>query len=149
MLINEKIRLLRQQKGLSQDEMARKLKMSTNGYGNIERGHTNLSLSKLKQLAAIFDENLLQLFKGHDKNIINTMGSNNTGTQNNQNFCSLFLYPCPCTKNNQLECHLAKQMLINLQQSNEIKLLKQLNELLMEKIEYNQNDKNLSTFSPQ
>jgi hypothetical protein len=77
------------------------------------------------------------------------MGSNNTGTQNNQNFCSLFLCPCPCTKNNQLECHLAKQMLINLQQSNEIKLLKQLNELLMEKIEYNQNDKNLSTFSPQ
>jgi DNA-binding XRE family transcriptional regulator len=149
MLINEKIRLLRQQKGLSQDEMARKLKMSTNGYGNIERGHTNLSLSKLKQLAAIFDENLLQLFKGHDKNIINTMGSNNTGTQNNQNFCSLFLCPCPCTKNNQLECHLAKQMLINLQQSNEIKLLKQLNELLMEKIEYNQNDKNLSIFSPQ
>lgn len=61
MLINEKIRLLRQQKGLSQNEMARKLKMSTNGYGNIERGHTNVSLSKLTQLAAIFDENLLPL----------------------------------------------------------------------------------------
>lgn len=149
MLINEKIRLLRQQKGLSQAKMARQLNMSKNGYGNIERGQTNLSLTKLKQIAAIFDENLMQLIKRHDKNIINTMGSNNTGTQNNQNFCSLFLCPCPCTKNNQLECHLAKQMLINLQQSNEIKLLKQLNELLMEKIEYNQNDKNLSTFSPQ
>ena len=149
MLINEKIRLLRQQKGLSQAKMARQLNMSKNGYGNIERGQTNLSLTKLKQIAAIFDENLMQLIKRHDKNIINTMGSNNTGTQNNQNFCSLFLCPCPCTKNNQLECHLAKQMLINLQQSNEIILLKQLNELLMEKIEYNQNDKNLSTFSPQ
>ncbi len=40
-------------------------------------------------------------------------------------------------------------MLINFQQSNEITLLKQLNELLMEKIEHNQVDKNLSTFSPQ
>ena len=149
MLINEKIRLLRQQKGLSQAKMARQLNISTNGYGNIERGQTNLSLTKLKKIAAILDENLMELVKGNDKNIINTMGNNNTGTQNNQNFCSLFLCPCPCTKNNQLECNLAKQMLINLQQSNEITLLKQLNELLMEKIEHNQVDKNLSTFSPQ
>ena len=86
MLINEKIRLLRQQKGLSQAKMARLLNMSKNGYGNIERGQTNLSLTKLKQIAAILDENLMELVKGNDKNIINTMGNNNTGTQNNQNF---------------------------------------------------------------
>ena len=43
MLINEKIRLLRQQMGLSQAKMARQLNISTNGYGNIERGQTNLS----------------------------------------------------------------------------------------------------------
>ena len=145
MLINEKIRLLRQQKGLSQAKMARQLNMSKNGYGNIERGQTNLSLTKLKQIAAIFDENLMQLIKRHDKNIINTMGNNNTGTQNNQNFCSLFLASCPCPKISQLECDLAKQMLINIQQSNNIKLMKQLNELLMEKIDRIEADKNLST----
>ena len=61
MLINEKIRLLRQQKGLSQAKMARQLNISTNGYGNIERGQTNLSLTKLKQIAAILDENLMEL----------------------------------------------------------------------------------------
>ena len=145
MLINEKIRLLRQQKGLSQAKMARQLNMSKNGYGNIERGQTNLSLTKLKQIAAILDENLMELVKGNDKNIINTMGNNNTGTQNNQNFCSLFSSACPCPKNNQLECDHIKQTLINMQQSNEIKILKQLNELLMEKIDRIEAEKNLST----
>ena len=89
MLINEKIRLLRQQKGLSQAKMARQLNISTNGYGNIERGQTNLSLTKLKQIAAILDENLMELVKGDDKNIINTMGNNNTGTPLNQDSCRL------------------------------------------------------------
>ena len=145
MLINEKIRLLRQQKGLSQAKMARQLNISTNGYGNIERGQTNLSLTKLKQIAAILDENLMELVKGNDKNIINTMGNNNTGTQNNQNFCSLFLASCPCPKISQLECDHIKQTLINTQQSNEIKILKQLNELLMEKIDRINAEKNLST----
>lgn len=138
MLINEKIRFLKQQKGLSQDKMARQLKIATNGYGNI-------SSTKLKKIDKIFVENLMHLSGRNNKNIINTMGSNNTGTQNNQNFCSLFLCPCPCTKNSQLECNLAKQILINIQQSNEINLLKQLNALLMEKIESNKTDKNLST----
>jgi transcriptional regulator with XRE-family HTH domain len=145
MLINEKIRLLRQQKGLSQAKMARQLKISITGYGNIERGHTNVSLTKLKQIASILDENIMELAKGYDKNIINTMGNYNTCTQNNQNFYSLFLCPCPCTKNSQLECDLAKLMVINAQQSNEIKLLKQLNELLMEKIDRIETYKNLST----
>ena len=145
MLINEKIRLLRQQMGLSQAKMARQLNISTNGYGNIERGQTNLSLTKLKQIAAILDENLMELVKGNDKNIINTMGNNNTGTQNNQNFCSLFSSPCPCPKISQLECDHIKQTLINTQQSNEIQILKQLNELLMEKIDRIDAEKNLST----
>ena len=149
MLINQKIRLLKQQKGLSKNEIARKISKSAIVYDNIKHGYTRVNLFKLKQLASIFDENLLSLCKGHNKNIINTMGNNNTGTQNNQNFCSLFLCPCPCTKNSQLECNLAKQMLINLQQSSEIKLLKQLNELLMEKIERNQVANNLPLFKPQ
>lgn len=149
MLINQKLRLLKQQKGLSKNETVYKISNSAIDYDNIKPGRTHVNLFKLKQLASIFDENLLPLFKGHNKNIINTMGNNNTGTQNNQNFCSLFLCPCPCTKNSQLECNLAKQMLINLQQSNEIKLLKQLNELLMEKIERNQGDNNLPIFKPQ
>ena len=37
MLINEKIRFMRQQKGWTQQEMAKRLNMSANGYGNIGR----------------------------------------------------------------------------------------------------------------
>ena len=62
MLINEKIRFMRQQKGWSQEEMAHRLSMSPNGYGNIERGNTNINMIKLKKIAALLDENLLGLF---------------------------------------------------------------------------------------
>ena len=133
MLINEKIRFMRQQKGWSQEEMAHRLSMSPNGYGNIERGYTNLSLPKLKKIAALFDENLKELFGSDDKNIFNSIGDNNTGIQANQNFCSLFSDTNHCTRNIQVETNLEKQILINAQQSREIKMLRQINELLVEK----------------
>jgi len=132
MLINEKIRYMRQQKGLSQEEMAHRLNMSPNGYGNIERGHTNLSLPKLRKIAAIFDENMSQMF-GEDKHIFNSMGDNNTGTQNNQNFCSFFSDTGQCTRNTQVEFNLERQKLINDQKSSEIIMLRQINALLKEK----------------
>ena len=55
MLMNEKIRFMRQQKGWSQEEMAHRLGMSFNRYGNIERGQTKLNFAKLKEIAAIND----------------------------------------------------------------------------------------------
>ena len=133
MFINEKIRFMRQQKGWTQEEMAYKLNMSPNGYGNIERGHTNINMIKLKKIAALFDENLLELFGG-DKNVFNSIGDNNSGAQKNQNFCSLFSDTADCSRNTQVELN-EKQLLINAMQSNEIKMLKQINELLMEKYE--------------
>jgi transcriptional regulator with XRE-family HTH domain len=55
MLINEKIRFMRQQKGWSQEEIADRLNMSPNGYGNIERGYTNINMTKLNEIAELFD----------------------------------------------------------------------------------------------
>ena len=46
MLINEKIRFMRQQKGWTQQEMAKRLNMSANGYGNIERVNNELTAQK-------------------------------------------------------------------------------------------------------
>lgn len=132
MLVNEKIRYMRQQKGWSQEEMAHRLNMSPNGYGNIERGNTNLSLPKLKNIAAIFNESISEMFS-EDKNIFNSMGDNNTGTQNNQNFCSIFSDTGQCMRNTQVEFNLEKQKLINEHQRNEIIMLRQINELLKEK----------------
>jgi transcriptional regulator with XRE-family HTH domain len=108
--------------------------MSANGYGNIERGNSNINMIKLKKIAALLDENLLALFGG-DQNVFNSIGDNNTGTQSNQNFCSLFSDDDQCPRNDQIECSLAKQKLITTQQESEISILKQLNEQLEAKIE--------------
>ena len=49
----EKIRLQRLQRGLSQENMADLLGLSTTAYGDIERGKTDLTLSRLTQIATV------------------------------------------------------------------------------------------------
>lgn len=51
----EKIRLQRLQRGLSQENMADLLNLSTTAYGDIERGKTDLTLSRLTQIATVLD----------------------------------------------------------------------------------------------
>ncbi|MBD2752787.1 helix-turn-helix domain-containing protein [Spirosoma validum] len=57
----EKIRLQRLQRGLSQENMADLLNLSTTAYGDIERGKTDLTLSRLTQIAQVLDVALLTL----------------------------------------------------------------------------------------
>jgi XRE family transcriptional regulator, regulator of sulfur utilization len=52
--IIEKIRLLRLQKGYSQENMAELLGVSTTAYGDIERGKTELTLNRIGQIASVF-----------------------------------------------------------------------------------------------
>jgi XRE family transcriptional regulator, regulator of sulfur utilization len=47
----ERIRLARLQHGLSQENMADLLNLSTTAYGDIERGKTELTISRLTQIA--------------------------------------------------------------------------------------------------
>ena len=51
----ERIRLQRLQRGLSQENMADLLGLSTTAYGDIERGKTDLTLSRLSQIATVLD----------------------------------------------------------------------------------------------
>jgi transcriptional regulator with XRE-family HTH domain len=51
----ERIRLQRLQRGLSQENMADLLNLSTTAYGDIERGKTDLTLSRLSQIASVLD----------------------------------------------------------------------------------------------
>jgi len=53
--IEEKIRLQRLQRGFSQENMADLLNLSTTAYGDIERGKTELTLSRLNQIAAVLN----------------------------------------------------------------------------------------------
>ncbi len=52
--IYERVKLIRVEKKLSREEVASKLDLSVTAYGRIERGGTELSMSRLEQLAEIF-----------------------------------------------------------------------------------------------
>lgn len=73
---------MRQNKGFSQEEIARKLDMSANGYGGIERGEVDIKLSRLEQIAELFDIEMSQLLQ-KEQNIFNFT---DTSTQN---YCSI------------------------------------------------------------
>jgi transcriptional regulator with XRE-family HTH domain len=70
--LSKKIRLLRHQKGWSQEEVARHLKISIPAFSKIETGITDVNVSRLEELARIFDMSLVQLLtfsdaEGQDK----------------------------------------------------------------------------------
>ena len=79
MSVNEKVRLFRELNQWSQEEMAERMNMSVAGYAKIERGETNISLHKLKQIASVLRIDLLDLVSTHDSGVILVGGEN---TQN-------------------------------------------------------------------
>jgi transcriptional regulator with XRE-family HTH domain len=53
--IGEKIRKIRELKGLKQENVAQELGMSLGGYGKIERGESSISVDRLQQIAKVLD----------------------------------------------------------------------------------------------
>jgi transcriptional regulator with XRE-family HTH domain len=78
MKIHEKIKLMRESKDWSQEEMAMKLNMSLNGYSKIERGETKAYISKLEQIADILGVDLVELLAFGDGHVILISDSNNS-----------------------------------------------------------------------
>lgn len=77
MKVNEKIRFLRESKSLTQDEMAERLGMSTNGYAKIERGETRLTIPKLEQIVEVFDTDILELISLGENKVVYIQDSDN------------------------------------------------------------------------
>lgn len=119
MKINEKIRFMRQLKEFSQEEMAEKLGLSLNGYANIERGETDVQMSRLEQIATIFEIDLLELLNFGEKTVVCLIGNNNQFSNVGQNIND--------SKETQLEVQ--KLQLIIEQQLKEIAYLKEIIEL--------------------
>jgi transcriptional regulator with XRE-family HTH domain len=59
--VGAKIRLLRQAKNYSQENLAEQLGMSPSGYAKIERGETDLSLSRIEQISKVFGVSALEI----------------------------------------------------------------------------------------
>lgn len=83
MKVQEKIRTLRTNKGWTQENMAEMLGLSINGYSNIERGETDLTLQRLEQIAKLFEMSYLDLLNNGEK-----QGFYFSGNHNNQNSCN-------------------------------------------------------------
>lgn len=73
--MHDKIRLMREIRQWSQEEMADKMNMSLSGYAKIERGETKLHYDKLVQIAQIFNMNLSDLVDS-DRGIFFSMNDN-------------------------------------------------------------------------
>jgi transcriptional regulator with XRE-family HTH domain len=59
--IGKNIRLLRQKNGWSQGEVAKKLNISIPAFSKIETNITNINISRLYQIAALFEVSVLEL----------------------------------------------------------------------------------------
>jgi transcriptional regulator with XRE-family HTH domain len=71
MSVNEKLKLVRQAKGLTQENVAEKLGISASTYGDIERGDRDPKLSKLQKIADALEISLIELLDLTDKNTLN------------------------------------------------------------------------------
>lgn len=60
--INDKIRLLRLEKGFSQEYVARQLELSQSYYGRIETGKRTISLDLLMKILSILDVDQITFF---------------------------------------------------------------------------------------
>ena len=59
--LGKKIRLLRHQKGWSQEDVAKRLDISIPSFSKIETGITDINLSRLEQIANLFEMSVVQL----------------------------------------------------------------------------------------
>jgi len=64
--LGKKIRLLRHQKGWSQEDVAKRLDISIPAFSKIETGITDINLSRLEQIAVLFEMPVVELLTFSD-----------------------------------------------------------------------------------
>lgn len=62
-LVYKNIKRIRELKDLTREYVAAELNMSTSGYGKIERGEVDLTLTKLIQIANVLEVSIEFIFK--------------------------------------------------------------------------------------
>lgn len=120
MEIHDKIRVMREINQWSQEEMAEKLEMSPTGYAKIEHGKTNLTIDKLKQIAQVFNIDVIELINQQDRSFFFSIGDHT----NNHNYVGV---------NEVIAMENEKLKLLLEAKENEISALKELVALLKEK----------------
>ncbi len=65
--LGKRIRLLRQQRGWSQEDVAKRLDISIPAFSKIETGITDINLSRLNQISKLFEMSVVQLLSSEDR----------------------------------------------------------------------------------
>ena len=129
MNINDKVRMVRELRDWSQEEMAQKLGMSTNGYAKIERGEVRLNIPKLEQIAAVLGIDVLDLMAINDKSIVYLVNENSTHSSNYYATSQELVHEVE-----KMKLILAHKDELLAQQASEIKSLKMLIEMLQKQL---------------
>jgi len=82
MEVYDKVKFIRSFRGWTQETVADKLGISTHAYAKIERGETDVNLSRLQQIAQVMGIELPQLLGLNEKNVFNLAGTHNTQGHN-------------------------------------------------------------------
>lgn len=137
MLVHEKMRFFRLKNGWSQEYIADKLGISVNGYGGIERGETDISLSRLKQIAGVLGVrkcDLCDCFNAHGG--ASSVNRANNSKQRVELQDNRVYSHCNFTGNEAgcdyvaIKHELEKQIIINEKLARENELLNEINQLL-------------------
>lgn len=78
-----KIKKIREYKDYTQEYMAQRLGISITAYGKIERDETEMTLTRLDDIAKILEIDSRQILDFDEKNIFNIQNGNNAAIGNN------------------------------------------------------------------
>lgn len=78
--LGEKIRILRESQGYSQEYIAKLLKISSSAYARMERGETTMDIARLQDIAKIFHFTPAQLMSivENNSNVFHLTNNNNS-----------------------------------------------------------------------
>ena len=94
MNIGDKIRKVRELKGLKQEDVAGKLGLSVTAYGNIERNDSSLTFERLEEIAEVLEVtvqdilNIPEQLNIHSVNNAHQVGFNQNTTINDNRTCT-------------------------------------------------------------
>ncbi|MCQ9122099.1 hypothetical protein BKG95_05945 [Rodentibacter pneumotropicus] len=83
--IRQNIRDIREDKNLTQADMAERLSMSVTGYAKLERGETNISIERLHRIAQVLGVDVIELMASNNDGVV-VFNNSNDNFSNSTNF---------------------------------------------------------------
>lgn len=134
MKTQDKIRAIRTQQKISQEQMAERLELTTQAYSKIESGKTKLNLDRIQQIAHILNIDVTELIHNNDNGVFLLINEN--CTNENLNNGAIIYHSSPNHEQNLIHENEKLQLIIThkdeiiAQLQNENQLLKQMLDLL-------------------